>query len=247
MHLGSGVEDLLQQLDVVHGPGADRDPRRAQPAHELVGEQEVFDLDAAHAVAPRPAGQHLWRVVGPDHQPGAKTGSRRYLAGAGVEADHLEALALRGTRVAPANGRRGAAREFGVRLGLHLDLDDQIEGRVAQELLQGERRLVGGLAVWAEEAALEQLLEGPLVRPARQRSPEREQWVVQQDQFPVSRQADIGLESLERPGERAAKRRLRVVRPVGASQPVGDQVACHGDRRVAEAGARGCEIPANGS
>jgi hypothetical protein len=162
-----------------------------------------------------------------------------------VEADHLQPLPLRRPREALADRRRRPPGQLGARLGLDLDLDREVEWRGVEQLFERERRLTGGFAAVVEEAAVEELLERPLVSPAREGGAEREEGAVEKDQLAVGSEAGVGLEALEGFGERVSKRGLRVVGPVGASQPVGDQVACHGGHRVTAHAPTGCEAVAN--
>jgi hypothetical protein len=227
-----GGEDLFQQLDVVDRSGADRDSRQPQGPDELIGEQEVLDLYAGDAVAHRPTRQHVRRVVGPDDEAGSEAGRRGHLARVGVKADHLEPAPLRRVAKALADGRRRPAGEFRVRLRLDLDLHDQLWWSQLEQPGEGHRRLTNRRTARIENARPLQLFRVALVDPARERGAQGEERVVQQDELAVRRQAGVSLDTLHRSGERAAQRRLRVVRAISPAQPMGDQIASHGDRRV---------------
>ena len=60
----------------------------------------------------------------------------------------------------------------------------------------------------------------PLVRPAVERGPEREQRIVQQDEPLVGGQADVGLEALDRAGQGVSKSGRRGIRTVVAAESV---------------------------
>ncbi len=64
------------------------------------------------------------------------------------------------------------------------------------------------------------LFSGPLVRPAIEGGPKREQRIVQQDQPIVCRQADVGLEAFYRAAQGVSKRGRRGVWTVVATEPV---------------------------
>src|SRR6478736_1135548 len=97
-----GADDSEQELGVVDGPGVDAQPGEPEYAGKPRGQQEVLDRDAAQPMPRRPGRERLGGVVGEDDQARGEAVSGRDRAGGGMEADHLDSLALPGASIALA-------------------------------------------------------------------------------------------------------------------------------------------------
>ena len=138
-----------------------------------------------------------------------------------MEADQLDPIAdrLAPKPLADCLGGTASKGGIGVRLDLELKADrlgHQFDQLVEQEWVLGRRPARGVTDVRRPD-----LLGGPLVRPAVEGGPEREQGIVQEGQATVGGQADVGLETFNRTRERVPKRGGRGVRTVMAAEPVG--------------------------
>jgi hypothetical protein len=168
------------------------------------------DLDAAsHWLGPEVVFEPLAAALegnfaGPD-------GVRTFMAGLrdlfeghrlSVEADHLDAIADRLAAQPLAEHLGGTAGKGGIGVNLDLELKANPLRHQVEQLLEQQRMLRRGFSCRVADQRRADLLGGLLMRPAIQGRPEREQRVMHEDQPIVGGQADVGLEPINRAGQR---------------------------------------------
>ena len=151
----------------------------------------------------------MYAVVGDDDQPRPKAELSGQLAWTGPEADHLGPLPRRVVAKALAERSGSVACEGWIGVRLDLELERRAGRHEFEQLVEQQRALVAWSAVRVAEPARADLHSGAFVSPAGHRGADFEQRVVQQHELAVGGQAAVRLEAVERPPERAGKRRGR--------------------------------------
>jgi hypothetical protein len=137
-----------------------------------------------------------------------------------MEADQLDPVADRLPAKPLAERLGGAAGKGGISVRLDLELEADCLRHQFDQLLKQQRMLRRRLSRGVTNERRSNLFSGPLVRPAIEGGPKREQRIVQQDQPIVGRQADVGLEAFYRAAQGVSKRGRGGVWTVVATEPV---------------------------
>jgi ferredoxin--NADP+ reductase len=225
--VGAEGQHPLQDLGIVDRAGVHRQVRRTQRAHQALGEQEVLDRDPGDPASGGPGGERFGLVVRPDDQPRAEPAGGGKRAGVRVEADQLHPVYRARRPHLGADRLGGATGQIRIRVSLHLELQREIRGGELEQLAEEQRALRGRPSVAVEQPARGDLRRGPLMGPTLEGRAEGQQRIVEERQLPVRGQHEVGLEPGEWPRDRPRQRRRGGIRPVGASQPMGDEVRLH--------------------